>query len=62
MVFAIKMLLDNTFGLPNLFEFKSDHFNSLFLVNCEFKIQILAGIYFDTKIWCWFWIWFSLLT
>ena len=26
MVFAIKMLLDNTYGLPNLFEFKSKSF------------------------------------
>ena len=35
MVFAIKMLLDNTYGLPNLFEFKSNDFNSLFQVVVE---------------------------
>ena len=44
MVFAIKMLLDNIYGLPNHFEFKSNHFNSLsFKQNINLKIQILAG-------------------
>ena len=40
------MLLDNTYGLPNLFEFKSYNFNGLFQAEYEFmnlKIQILAG-------------------
>ena len=36
-VFAIKMLLDETDGLPNLFEFKSNHFNSLFQAEYDFK-------------------------
>ena len=36
-VFAINMLLDNTYGLPNLFEFKSNHFNSFFQAESEFK-------------------------
>ena len=30
MVFAIKMPLDNTYGLPNLFEFKWNHFKNVF--------------------------------
>ena len=44
MVFVIKMLSDNTYGLPNLFEFKSNHFNSLFQAECEFKKKILREI------------------
>ena len=44
MVSSLKMLLDNTYGLLNLFEFKSNHFNSLFQAEYEFKnFQILAG-------------------
>ena len=43
MVFAIKMLLHNAYGLPNLFEFKRNHFNSLFQAEYEFKIKILVG-------------------
>ena len=30
MVFANKMPLDNTYGLPNLFEFKWNHFKNVF--------------------------------
>ena len=37
MVFPIKMLLDETDGLPNLFEFKSNHFDRLFQTEYEFK-------------------------
>ena len=37
MVFAIKMLLDYSYGLLNLIEFKYYHFNSLFLAESEFK-------------------------
>ena len=37
------MFLDNTYWLPNLFEFKRNHFNRLFQVENEFKIQILVG-------------------
>ena len=47
MVFAIKMLLDNTFGLLNLFEFKSNHFNSLFKAEYEFKNSNFGGKYID---------------
>ena len=43
MVFAIKMLLDNTYGLPNLFEFKRNHFNSLFQAEYEFKNSNVGG-------------------
>ena len=49
MIFTIKMLLDNTYGLPNLFEFKSNHFNSLFQAEYKFKIQILAGNTFMSR-------------
>ena len=55
MVFAIKMLLDNAYGLPNLFEFKSNHFNSLFQAEYEFKNSNLGGKYIDVKISCRFW-------
>ena len=37
------MLLDNTNGLSNLFEFKKNHFNSSFKQKMNLKIQILAG-------------------
>ena len=37
MVFAIKMLLDSTYGLLKLFEFKYNHFKSLFQAKYEFK-------------------------
>ena len=36
MVFAIKMLLDNTYGSLNLFEFNCNHFTSLFQAESEF--------------------------
>ena len=57
MVFAIKMLLDNTYGLPNLFEFKSNHFNSFFQAESEFKnsnfggkyIEIMSSLMFSNK-------------
>ena len=39
----IWILLDNTYGLLNLLEFKSNCFNRLFQTEYEFKIQILAG-------------------
>ena len=63
MVFVIKMLLDNTYGLPNLFEFKSNHFNSLFKAEYESKNSNFGGKYIDVKISCWFWNWiaFSIL-
>ena len=37
MVVAIKMLLDNAYGLLNLHEFKHNHFNSIFQAESEFK-------------------------
>ena len=37
------MILDNTNGLSNLFEFKRNHFNSSFKQKMNLKIQILAG-------------------
>ena len=37
------MILDNTNGLSNLFEFKKNHFNSSFKQKMNLKIQILAG-------------------
>ena len=59
MVFAIKMLLDNTYGLPNLFEFKSNHFNNLFQAEYELKNSNFGGKYIDDKISCWFWNWIA---
>ena len=47
MVFALKMFLDNTYRLPNLFEFKSYHFSSLFQAECEFKNSNFGGKYID---------------
>ena len=54
MIFAIKMLLDNDYGLLNLFEFKRNHFNSLFQAEYEFKNSKFGGKYIDVKISCWF--------
>ena len=59
MFFSIKMLLDNTYGLPNLFEFKSKHFNSLFQAEYEFKNSNFGGKYINVKISCRFWKWFA---
>ena len=42
-VFAIKMLLDNTYALLNLLEFKCNHFNSLFLTESESKYSNVGG-------------------
>ena len=43
MVFAIKMLLDNTYGLLNHLEFKCNHFTSLFQAESEFKYSNFGG-------------------
>ena len=51
------MLLDNTYGLPNLFEFNSNHFNSL--IQDEFKNNSNGGKYIDVKISCQFWNWIA---
>ena len=59
MVFAIKMLLDNTYGLPNFFEFKSNHFKSLFQAEYEFENSNFGGKYIDVKISCRFWNWIA---
>ena len=53
------MLLDNTYGLPNLFEFKKNHFNSLFQAEYEFKNSNFGGKYIDVKISCQFWNWIA---
>ena len=58
-VFAIKMLLDNTYGLPNLFDFKRNHFNSLFQAEYQFKNSNFGGKYIDVKISCQFWNWIA---
>ena len=47
MIFAIKMILDNTYGLLNLFEFKSNHFNSLFQAEYDFKNSNFGGKYIE---------------
>ena len=47
MIFAIKMLLDNTYGLLNLFEFKINHFNSLVQAKSEFKNSNFGGKYIE---------------
>ena len=44
-IFAIKMLLDNTQGLLNLFEFKNNHLYSLFQAEYEFKNSNYGGKY-----------------
>ena len=38
MVFAIKMLLDNAYGLLNLLEFKCNHFDIIFQAESEYLI------------------------
>ena len=43
MDFAIKMLLDYTYGLLNLLAIKCNHFNSLFLTVSEFKYSNFGG-------------------
>ena len=43
MVFAIKMLLGNVYGLLNLLEFKCYHFNGLFQAESEFKNSNFGG-------------------
>ena len=43
-VLVIKMLLDYTYELLNLFEFKcSNHFDSIFLAEFEFKNSNIGG-------------------
>ena len=51
------MLLDNTYGLPNLFDFKSYPFNSFYKAESEFKnsnfggkyIEIMSSLMFSNK-------------
>ena len=51
------MLLDNIYGLLNLFEFKINHFNSLVQAKSEFKnsnfggkyIEIMSSLMFSNK-------------
>ena len=54
MVFAIKMLLDNAYGLLNLLEFKCNHFNSLFQAESEFKNSNFGGKSSELLIQCQF--------
>ena len=42
-IFAIKMSLDNTYGLLNILEFLCNNFNSLFLVESEFLNSNVGG-------------------
>ena len=41
------MLLDNIYGLLNLFEFKINHFNSLVQAKSEFKNSNFGGKYIE---------------
>ena len=41
--FAIKMLLDNTYGLLNLLYFKYDHFSSLCQAESQFQNSNFGG-------------------
>ena len=43
MVFTIKMLLVNIYGLLNLLEFQCDHFSSLFQAEYQFQISNVGG-------------------
>ena len=43
MVFNNKMLLDYTYVLLNLLEFKCNHFGSFFLAESEFKNSNVGG-------------------
>ena len=43
MVFAIKMLFDDAYGLLNLLEFKCNDFHSLFQAESEFKNSNFGG-------------------
>ena len=43
MNFAIKMLLDYTYGLLNLLEVKYNHFDRLFLAESEFQNSNVGG-------------------
>ena len=54
MVFAIKMLLNNSYGLLNLLEFVCNHFDSLFQAGYEFKNSNFGGKSSELLIQCWF--------
>ena len=54
MVFAIKMLLGNAYGLLTLLEFKYNHFNSLFQAESEFKNSNFGGKSSELLVQCWF--------
>ena len=51
MVFAIKMLLDYTYWLLNLLEFKCNHFNSLSLAEFKFKNSNVGGKQLEFMSW-----------
>ena len=48
------MLLDHTYGLLNLLEFKCDHLTSLFQAESEFKKSKFGGKFSELLIQCWF--------
>ena len=51
MVFAIKMLLDYTYGLLNLLEYKCNHFNNLSLAESKFKNSNVGGKQLELMPW-----------
>ena len=55
MVFALKMILDNTYGLLNLLEVYWYHFNILVLAESEFKNSNVGGKHIEIMSQCWFW-------
>ena len=54
MVFAIKILLNNAYGLLNLLEFICNHFNSLFQAESEYKNSNFGGKSSEILIQCLF--------
>ena len=42
-IFAIKMLLDKPYGALKLFEFKCDHFSSVFKAESQFQNSNVGG-------------------
>ena len=55
MIYAIKMILDNTYGLLNILEFKCNHFNSLFQAESQFQNSNVGGKQLENLCQCWFW-------
>ena len=51
MVFAIQMLLDYTYRLLNLLEYKCNHFNNLSLAESKFKNSNVGGKQLELMSW-----------